>query len=592
MGLQYEKRKEAKISAEPTAWRSNCALRLYRDGCEGVDADTGNDVGFFADLSDALNAATKFIYMCDWSFNPHIRLRRSHGGEETIGQLLERKANEGVKVLLLVWSPHANYDVASTGFKDAYGYVRDTKVRCRLTSGTSRTVLSQHILWSRHQKLVVCDKGASTVAFVGGLDVTGGRWDTPDHPIFVQGDQRFEGDNYNGERDAIKKEPKDGWPRQPWHDIHARVEGPIVGDLFQLFEARWRLEVHMDESHLDLVEGAELVHVVAGGQWQIQRVVSYALMQDATDEEKKANNMGEATNPQIQTAYLEDINAAEDILYIENQYFIGGLAPLVPGVSNAVPKRIAEKIVAKIRAGRPIHVVIVLPLQPEGSLDAVNGNGNLMGPIVGYQVKTIRAMYVRIWKALEEMGRPMSDADHYISFFSLAKRDPAGPGAVEGLAVGSKAALLAKLRRYMIYVHSKLMISDDKRCIVGSANINERSMRADRDSEVAVRCIAPNGNVYLRDFRCDLFAEHAGGTSAYWQGLSPTAAAAELRRRAVENWRVYCDDDNVAALPHNHIVPYPVTINHANKTVEWAGIPDCAVPVFELGTGIPERLVV
>lgn len=38
----------------------------------------------------------------------------------------------------------------------------------------------------------------------------------------------------------------------------------------------------------------------------------------------------------------------------------------------------------------------------------------------------------------------------------------------------------------LIYVHSKLMIIDDRVCICGSANINDRSMLGKRDSEVAV----------------------------------------------------------------------------------------------------------
>jgi len=40
----------------------------------------------------------------------------------------------------------------------------------------------------------------------------------------------------------------------------------------------------------------------------------------------------------------------------------------------------------------------------------------------------------------------------------------------------------------MIYVHSKLMICDDKRAICGSTNINDRSLWGNFDSEVAV-CI-------------------------------------------------------------------------------------------------------
>lgn len=38
----------------------------------------------------------------------------------------------------------------------------------------------------------------------------------------------------------------------------------------------------------------------------------------------------------------------------------------------------------------------------------------------------------------------------------------------------------------LIYVHSKLLIVDDSTVICGSANINDRSMIATRDSEIAV----------------------------------------------------------------------------------------------------------
>lgn len=37
----------------------------------------------------------------------------------------------------------------------------------------------------------------------------------------------------------------------------------------------------------------------------------------------------------------------------------------------------------------------------------------------------------------------------------------------------------------IIYIHSKLMIVDDKYVIIGSANINDRSMEGDGDSEIA-----------------------------------------------------------------------------------------------------------
>ena len=45
--------------------------------------------------------------------------------------------------------------------------------------------------------------------------------------------------------------------------------------------------------------------------------------------------------------------------------------------------------------------------------------------------------------------------------------------------------------RFPIYVHSKMMIVDDAYIIVGSANINQRSMAGTRDTEMAVGCWQP-----------------------------------------------------------------------------------------------------
>jgi phosphatidylserine/phosphatidylglycerophosphate/cardiolipin synthase-like enzyme len=47
------------------------------------------------------------------------------------------------------------------------------------------------------------------------------------------------------------------------------------------------------------------------------------------------------------------------------------------------------------------------------------------------------------------------------------------------------------VRQEQIYVHGKLMIVDDRAIICGSANINDRSMLGNTDSEVrAHRCCA------------------------------------------------------------------------------------------------------
>ena len=49
--------------------------------------------------------------------------------------------------------------------------------------------------------------------------------------------------------------------------------------------------------------------------------------------------------------------------------------------------------------------------------------------------------------------------------------------------------------RHPIYVHSKLMIVDDDYIVVGSANINQRSMGGNRDSEICIGAFQPNHSV-------------------------------------------------------------------------------------------------
>lgn len=59
--------------------------------------------------------------------------------------------------------------------------------------------------------------------------------------------------------------------------------------------------------------------------------------------------------------------------------------------------------------------------------------------------------------------------DRYVRFFGLRASEVVGTWP----------------KTEIIYVHSKLMIVDDRRCIIGSANINDRSLLGTRDSELA-----------------------------------------------------------------------------------------------------------
>ena len=65
-----------------------------------------------------------------------------------------------------------------------------------------------------------------------------------------------------------------------------------------------------------------------------------------------------------------------------------------------------------------------------------------------------------------------------------------------------------------IYIHSKLMIVDDRRVMCGSANINDRSMNGRRDSEICL--LIEDGemsddkqvSVFAHNLRIKLWRQH------------------------------------------------------------------------------------
>ena len=92
----------------------------------------------------------------------------------------------------------------------------------------------------------------------------------------------------------------------------------------------------------------------------------------------------------------------------------------------------------------------------------------------------------------------------------------------------------------IIYVHSKLMIVDDKRAICGSANINDRSLSGEGDSEIAI-CIeeTENSGNHLFDLRCRIYDEHFKLTKEECAQITTPAVWNKLLQRAKTNTLIY-----------------------------------------------------
>jgi len=167
-----------------------------------------------------------------------------------------------------------------------------------------------------------------------------------------------------------------------------------------------------------------------------------------------------ATEGSILNAYTTMISEAEHYVYIENQFFISQLGG--SDVRNPIGKTIFDRIVRAHQNRETFRVYVVMPLLPAFEKQS----GSLQVVLHWTYVSISKGPYSLLRKLREEIGDPSP----YITFCSLRKH----------------SKLLDKLVTELIYIHSKLIIVDDRLCLIGSANINDRSQLGERDSELAV----------------------------------------------------------------------------------------------------------
>ncbi|KAI9080056.1 hypothetical protein K1719_037989 [Acacia pycnantha] len=175
------------------------------------------------------------------------------------------------------------------------------------------------------------------------------------------------------------------------------------------------------------------------------------------------------TEDSIHNAYCSLIEKAEHFIYIENQFFISGLAG-DEMIRNRVLEALYRRIMRAYHDKKSFRVIIVIPLLPgfQGGLD--DSGAASVRAIMHWQYRTIcRGQNSILHNLLEFLGSKIHD---YISFYGLR--------AYGRLFDGGPVATS------QVYVHSKIMIVDDCTTLIGSANINDRSLLGSRDSEIGV----------------------------------------------------------------------------------------------------------
>jgi phospholipase D1/2 len=171
---------------------------------------------------------------------------------------------------------------------------------------------------------------------------------------------------------------------------------------------------------------------------------------------------------EVERLFLDSIDAAERTIYIENQFL----------TSEDIARRLAERM----RRQPGLEVVMVAPDTPESWIEA----------------RTMRNGRIRFRAILEDAG------------------------------VGDRMRLMSPVIErngevVSTMVHSKIMVVDDRLIRVGSANLNNRSMGADSECDLAIEAKSVDERAAILCVRNTLLGEHCGVTS-------DDVAAALMRR--------------------------------------------------------------
>jgi phosphatidylserine/phosphatidylglycerophosphate/cardiolipin synthase-like enzyme len=419
--------------------------------------------------------ARDYIYIACWGITPTMKLVRGrdhHAGPDgsdeqeallaelraeglqeaeidfwcsqklTVEDVLGYAVSKGIEVKALIWACPEIFSHYHP--KVAEKQLSEVGVTCILDD-SSHGIL-HHPVESLHQKIVVVD---GTHAFVGGIDMlielSGDfdRWDTHIHQL----------------SSPLRSNEEDDSPH-PWHDAHAVIEGPAVGDVEGNFRQRWNdvVERHELNSHLMIPEHPLPSPLTSNSQVQVARTIPGHTYSFAP----KSGIQG------IAQLYVQALNNAQRFIYLENQYFwthaMYGIDLSFLGTDSPDMERNLQELEDALRRG--VTVVIVLPDHPN-------------------------------------MGRAFTDAA--LNSLRQAVPEAVKEGRLQVFCLAASTTVEGDEHYRPIYVHAKVAIIDDLWSTVGSANLNNRGMRDDTEMNVAT--LDAELAVGLRMM---LLAEHVG----------------------------------------------------------------------------------
>eukprot|EP01080_Neovahlkampfia_damariscottae_P003949 gene3949-7159_t len=495
----------------PFPARKNCHVTLYQDALTKEwsykeNEDDNSQHNAFEDMYDAILNAKEFVYIFAWSMKHDLMICGTKERPLTVIELLKQKAEE-IQVVVALWGRDNRTMMPTDNFPTEKAF-KGTKVLVKLIESPNN--MNAYIS-SHHLKYMMMDEPNGNIcAFLGGLDLAVGRSDTPDHTLY--------------EDDGVTK-------KNPWHDVHGRVEGEIALDIVKAFSDRW----DQQKPFLKLINTSKKMPVRKNGTWTTQLV-------------RSDMNMG-FLEKGIQCSFINSIRNAERFIYIENQYFCGssfewklgqGWDDLAP---NIVPYEILLKIKEMILLKREFKVYIVLPYRPWGDADGT-GRFGLPGRTMKLHMATMEFLYKNLSEFLKELNLiDTISPREYLRFYCLGQCE--------------KDKEKGKMTSYMIYVHSKMIIVDDEYIVFGSGNLNERSLAGDRDTEMNLAAYQNKSTNSVKEFRKSLWKEHLGSDKE-WEKPWSKDTFNEVNKRVAVNTDNF---NNEERLTFGHLMQLKYSVN-------------------------------
>ncbi|KAH8813952.1 phospholipase D/nuclease [Flagelloscypha sp. PMI_526] len=421
-------------------------------------------------VSELIDNAKECIFILDWWLTPELYLRRPPAKypEYRIDRLLKRKAEQGVKVHIIVYKEVTQtMSMSSAHTKKTLTELHPNILVLRHPDHIGAKDSIQ--FWSHHEKVVVVD---NHFAAIGGLDLCFGRWDTHTHPLADAHPTNFDltlfpGQDYNNARVLDFQEVYNyasnaisilETGRMPWHDVHMTFVGPSVLDVIQHFVERWnevKKRKHREEANIPWlalphdVESAPNEAVAqhptredwhkVGHQYK-QRFHSHFHSESPHDDPEEHRyqkipepskysckvqvcrsisdwSHGYLTENSIQQAYIELITNAEHYIYIENQFFVTNTVE-GQSITNQIGRALVDRIIKAAKAGEKFKVVVTIPEVPgfAGDIKAASA----VQTILAAQWRGINRGGNSIYEKIREAGYEPMD---YIRFFHLRSYD-------------------------------------------------------------------------------------------------------------------------------------------------------------------------